>query len=99
MRCVVNEANEANEPGDRERASRDLALKVIVMARESTQAMCERIQVRAAQLQTAGDAEAQELWRALLPELFEIKKVVDATVVALAFGAGGTGGTNLPGKD
>jgi len=95
---VGNQANEAKEPGDRERASRDLALKVIVMARESTQAMCERIQARAAQLQAAGDAEAQELWRALLPELFEIKKVVDATVAALAFGAGGTGGTNVPGN-
>lgn len=82
---------------DRERTSRDLALKVITMARESTQAMCERIQARAAELQTTGNAEAQELWQALLPELFEIKKVVDATVTSLAFGAGGTGGTHTPG--
>jgi len=76
----------------REQEQRDLALKVIRMARESTQAMCERIQARAAQLQTAGDLPGQELWRALLPELTELRRVVDDTVASLAFGAGGTGG-------
>jgi hypothetical protein len=83
----------------RETEQRDLALKVIKMARESTQAMCERIQARAAQLSAAADAPAQELWRALLPELSELRKVVDSTIASLAFGAGGTGGTNTPGSD
>ena len=65
-------------PNPRETEQRDLALKVIKMARESTQAMCERIQARAAQLSAAGDVPAQELWRALLPELSELRKVVEA---------------------
>lgn len=76
----------------REIEQRDLALKVIRMARESTQAMCERIQARAGQLKNSGDLPAQELWRALLPELSELRKVVDDTVASLSFGAGGTGG-------
>jgi hypothetical protein len=79
-------------PSPKEVEQRDLALKVIKMARESTQAMCERIQARAGQLQSTGDLPAQELWRALLPELNELRKVVDETVASLAFGAGGTGG-------
>jgi hypothetical protein len=80
----------------REIEQRDLALKIIKMARESTQAMCERIQARAAQLQSAGDVPGQELWRALLPELSELRKVVDSTVMSLTFGAGGTGGVSTP---
>jgi hypothetical protein len=75
-----------------ETQQRDLALKVIRMARESTQAMCERIQARAAQLKSSGDQPAQELWRALLPELSELRRVVDDTVTSLSFGAGGSGG-------
>jgi hypothetical protein len=86
-------------PNPRETEQRDLALKVIKMARESTQAMCERIQSRAAQLSAAGDVPAQELWRALLPELSELRKVVDTTVASLSFGAGGTGGMDTPGSD
>ena len=86
-----------SEPSSpREVEQRDLALKVIKMARESTQAMCERIQARAAQVHAAGDVPAQELWRALLPELSELRKVVDVTVASLAFGARGSGGTNSP---
>lgn len=86
-------------PNPREIEQRDLALKVIRMARESTQAMCERIQARAGQLQSAGDVQGQELWRALLPELSELRKVVDSTVMSLTFGAGGTGGTNTLGSE
>lgn len=90
---------ESSPPNPREVEQRDLALKVIRMARESTQAMCERIQARAGQLQSAGDLQAQELWRALLPELSELRKVVDSTVASLSFGAGGTGGMSTPGRD
>lgn len=86
-------------PNPRDVEQRDLALKVIKMARESTQAMCERIQARAAQLRSAGDLSAQELWRALLPELGELRKVVDDTVASLSFGAGGTGGMSPPDRD
>lgn len=83
----------------REIEQRDLALKVIKMARESTQAMCERIQAQALELEKSGDERAQELWQALLPELSELRKVVDATMASLAFGAGGTGGMDTPGSD
>jgi hypothetical protein len=87
---------DSQPPNARETEQRDLALKVIKMARESTQAMCERIQARAEQLRAAGDVPAQELWRALLPELSELRKVVDSTIASLAFGAGGSGGMSNP---